>query len=322
MNQHKIVTVTLNPSVDKTITVDGWTQFGLNRALRTRVDAGGKGINVAKVLKDFGANVLVTGLIAGNQGAFLLNRLKEAEIAQDFLEIAGETRTNLKIFDESVHKMTELNETGFSVTAEALAEYQQRFQQAMEQTAVVVLSGSLPPGVPKQFYAECITLAKANGVKAILDADGAALAAGIQAVPYAVKPNLHELEMLTGKQFTSKAAVAAAARELIQTGISVVIVSMGADGAVVVGREEAYQVDSWHIPVKSATGAGDSMVAALAYSLVHQASLYDIAKITTAAGTITASKEGTQTCTLTEVQQSLQFVAVNTLQLIPYFNIF
>ncbi len=311
MNSRKIVTVTLNPSIDKTITVDGWTQFGLNRALRTRVDAGGKGINVAKVLKDFGANVLVTGLIAGNQGEFLLNRLHDAKIAVDFLEIAGETRTNLKIFDESVHKMTELNETGFWVAEEALEEYRRRFQQAMAQTDVVVLSGSLPPGVPKRFYAECIEIAKLHGVQTILDADGEALAAGIQAIPYAVKPNLHELEMLTGKQFISKAEVAAAAQALIQTGIAVVIVSMGADGAVVVGREEAFQVDSWDIPVKSATGAGDSMVAALAYSLVQQATLYDISKITTAAGTITASKEGTQTCTWKEVQQSLQYVAVN-----------
>ncbi|QAT50790.1 1-phosphofructokinase [Caproiciproducens sp. NJN-50] len=311
--KQNILTVAMNPSIDKTITIEKLNPFGLNRVLDSRADPGGKGINVAKALKNFGVNVTVTGLIAGDQGKLLLNALKKDAISADFLEISGETRTNLKIFDSSVKKTTEINETGFFVSEKVLSCFQQKFAAFLENTGIVVLSGSLPPGVPADFYSGCISAAKAAGVKTLLDADGLALKEGIEAIPYAVKPNLHELEMLQGRKFNFKEEVAEAAANLIRTGIEIVIVSMGADGAVVANREETFKVDSWNICVKSATGSGDSMVAALAYSILNRSSLYDIAKITTAAGSITASKEGTQICTRDEVLQSLEKVTVTSI---------
>lgn len=308
--QQDVITVTLNPCIDKTIAIEKLVPYGLNRVVNSRSDPGGKGINVARVLKNFGVGVTVTGLIAGSQGTILKGALKQAQITEDFLEISGETRTNLKIFDESVNKTTEINETGFQVSSQMLTEFQKKFDGLLQKTSMVVLSGSLPPGVPKNFYADCISMAKARGVKALLDADGEALAAGMRAIPYAVKPNKHELEALTGRSFKNREEIVKAAMELIRTGIEVVIISLGANGAVVVNSEDAYLVDSWDIKVKSATAAGDSMVASLAYSILNQGSLFDIAKITTAAGTITASKPGTEICTFDEVQQSLEKVTV------------
>lgn len=308
--KNSVVTVTLNPSIDKTITIEKLVPYGLNRVVRSRTDPGGKGINVARVLKNFGVDVTVTGLIAGRQGEALLGALQSASIRADFLEIPGETRTNLKIFDESANKTTEINETGFEVSPQDLTGFRQKFKNFLKEAAIVVLSGSLPPGVPPDFYADCIDAANAAGVKALLDADGDALKKGIRSIPYAVKPNLHELELLSGRTFSGKKEVAEAARSLIRSGIEIVIVSMGAEGAVVAGRGEAYGVDSWDIPVKSATGAGDSMVAALASSILNHSTLAEIAKITTAAGTVTASKEGTQICLLEEVTQSLGNVTV------------
>ncbi|MCI1966904.1 MAG: 1-phosphofructokinase [Oscillospiraceae bacterium] len=305
-----IITVTLNPSIDKTIAIEKLFPYGLNRVIHSRTDPGGKGINVARALKNFGINVSVTGLIAGRQGRLLMDALQNAGIQADFLEIQGETRTNLKIFDESVHRTTEINETGFYVSSENLARFQGKFQGLIQRTKMVVLGGSLPPGIPPEFYAECVSAAKAAGAKVLLDADGAALKAGIQSVPYAVKPNLQELETLSGCRFSGKREIAEAAQNLTRSGIEIVIVSMGADGAVVVNREEAYAVDSWQIPVKSATGAGDSMVAALAASVLNHRSLTEIAKWTTAAGTVTASKEGTLICSLEEVTRSLNQVKV------------
>lgn len=306
----KVLTVTLNPSIDKTITVEKFVPYGLNRVLKTRQDPGGKGINVAKVLKNFGVDVTVFGLIAGSQGKLLKDFLNRAEIETDFLQIPGETRTNLKIFDESINKMTEINETGFQVTPEILDSFRNKFKESIQGAAMVVLSGSLPPGIPDDFYAECIAVAKSEGIKTVLDADAGALSEGIKAVPYAVKPNIHELELLNGRHFTNSNEVVDAVKALINTGIEIVIVSMGADGAIVANKDEAYKVDSWDIAVKSATGAGDSMVGSLVYSLLRNDSLYEIAKITTAAGTITASKEGTQICTGNEVLQSLENVTV------------
>ncbi|HEX3017307.1 MAG TPA: 1-phosphofructokinase [Caproicibacter sp.] len=306
----KVLTVTLNPSIDKTITVEKFVPYGLNRVLKTRQDPGGKGINVAKVLKNFGVDVTVFGLIAGSQGKLLTDFLNKAEIETDFLQIPGETRTNLKIFDESINKMTEINETGFQVTPEILDSFRNKFKESIRGAAMVVLSGSLPPGIPDGFYAECIAAAKSEEIRTVLDADAGALAEGIKAVPYAVKPNIHELELLNGRHFTNSNEVVDAVKALINTGIEIVIVSMGADGAIVANKDEAFKVDSWDIPVKSATGAGDSMVGSLVYSLLRNDSLYEIAKITTAAGTITASKEGTQICTKNEVLQSLENVTV------------
>lgn len=305
----------MNPSIDKTIVIEKLEPYALNRVISSRTDLGGKGINVAKVLKNFGVDVSVIGLIAGKQGKFLQKSLQDAKISTDFLEIEGETRTNLKIFDRSVNKTTEINESGFYVSKKNLALFKEKFKNSIKNAEIVVLSGSLPPGVPKSFYADCISIAKAEGVKVLLDADGCALEEGIKSIPYAIKPNLHELEALSKRKFTTKLEIAQAARDLIKTGIELVIVSLGANGAVVVNKDEAYDVDSWDIVVKSATGAGDSMVAALAYSLLHNSTLYKIAEITTAAGTVTTSKEGSLLCSLQEVIQSLHNVVVKKIAL-------
>lgn len=309
-----VVAVTLNPSLDKTIAVKTLVPYGLNRVVESRLDPGGKGINVARVLQSFGAGVTVTGFIAGAAGRRLMGFLQDAGLPSDFLEIAGETRTNLKVFDQAAGKTTEINESGCTVSAGDLEQFRAKFRNLCANTEVAVLSGSLPPGVPADFYAQCIRIARAAGVKTILDADGAALRNGLQETPYAVKPNIHELESLIGRRLDGPQAVLGAARDLIGQGVGIVIVSMGPDGAVVADAREAYKVDSWDIPVKSATGAGDSMVGSLAYSILRGDSLYDIAKITTSAGTITASKPGTQICTRAEVLDSLRFVTVSKLE--------
>lgn len=304
----KVIAVTMNPSIDKTIVIEHLVPYGLNRALSVRCDPGGKGINVARVLKNLGADVTVFGLIAGEQGKHLVNFLKSADISADFIQNPGETRTNLKIFDQSTNKTTEINETGFDVTPEVLESFKRRFREIVREAEIVILSGSLPPGIPEGFYRECIEIAKAQGAKSVLDADAEALSKGIRAVPYAVKPNLHELESLEGHPLSGRDEIVDAAQKLIDSGIEIVIVSMGPDGAIVMDRKEKYKVDSWDVEVKSATGAGDSMVAALSYSILNNDSLLEMCKITTAAGTVTASKEGTQICTWGEVMHSLQKV--------------
>lgn len=307
----KVFTVTLNPSIDKTVVIDRLQPYGLNRVLQSESDPGGKGINVARVLHSFGTEVVVTGFVAGSTGKMLADFLQTTGLVCDFLEIPGQTRTNMKVFDQTEKKMTEINESGCAVAAGDLVKFEDKFKSLCRNTRLVVLSGSLPPGVPDNIYARLIKTAKSADVMAILDADGEALRKGILSVPYAVKPNIHELSELVGRPLKTAKEVLGAGRELTAKGIRIVIVSLGPDGAVVLNDREAYKVDSWDIPIKSATGAGDSMVGSLADAILRDATLDDIARITTAAGTITASKPGTQLCTKQEVMESLHLVAIH-----------
>ncbi|MEA5078299.1 MAG: 1-phosphofructokinase [Anaerolineaceae bacterium] len=309
--KEKVLSVTLNPSIDKTIQVEELKPYELNRVLASRVDPGGKGINVAKALKNFGVEAVATGLIAGKNGQNMLEELQQAGITLDFYEIEGETRTNIKIVDLDNQKTTEINEKGFLVTEKDLNGFREKYQSLLKFTDVVVLSGSLPPGIPSDFYYECISLAKLLGKKVILDADGDALKQGLLAAPFAIKPNLQELETILELKLNDLNAIIDAAKQFIQKGIEIVIVSIGADGAVIGNKDHFYKADTWPVKVKGATGSGDSMVAALAYSILKNSSLEEIARITTAAGTITASKDGSQICDLNDVLNSLNRVELH-----------
>lgn len=305
-----VVTVTLNPAIDKTIVIEKLNVGGLNRVQSARMDPGGKGINVAKVLNQFGVQVTAAGLLAGTQGKSLLHYLALEKITANFLTIPGETRTNLKIVDSSSNKTTEINEAGFVVGDTEINRFKAQLPELLDEAAYLVLSGSLPPGVGSGIYRELVEIAKGKGVKTILDADDAALFEGIQAVPFAIKPNIHELGNLTGNNLADDQDVICAGRKILEKGIEIIIVSMGAQGAVIMDQTATYRV--WPDPIvpKSTVGAGDSMVAVLAYSLLSQFSLEDTAQWVTAAGTVTASKPGTQVCSLAEVRQFLNKVKI------------
>ncbi|MDQ0062145.1 1-phosphofructokinase [Paenibacillus harenae] len=305
-----IHTVTLNPAVDKTVTVENFSFGELNRIKTTRTDAGGKGINVAKVLHRFSVPVKALGFQAGHEGKVILEKLREQGIPSYLIEAEGETRTNLKVVDERTKQTTELNEAGFSPSEALLGEFVERFELSLSEASLVVLGGSLPPGTPVDYYKRLIELANRQGVRTILDADGEALALGIEAVPFALKPNIHELEALFDSTFTTDEQIIYAAQQLIRKGISYVIVSMGGEGSILVSEREAIRAKPFPITPLSTVGAGDSMVAAMAYCFVHGKSFEDMARWTSAAGTVTASKSGTEVCTLDEVQDKLGLVDI------------
>lgn len=311
----KVITITLNPALDKTVTIEKLNKGGLNRVNDLRIDAGGKGINVAKVLSRFGVEVLATGLIAGSQGQTLLSLLEEEKIHAQFLRIPGDTRTNLKVVEEVSNITTEINEPGFTVRAGELEQFTNKLSGLLEDASFLVLSGSLPGGVDENIYSEFIKLARSKGVKTVLDADGAALQEGIKAGPYAVKPNIHELEKLVGRKLPDDGEIVKAAQELQQQGVEIVAVSMGADGALLMDRKEVLRIKTFDITPMSTVAAGDSMVAALVYSLQKEFSLEQTAKWISAAGTITASKPGTQVCSFEEVRQSIGLVRVKAIEI-------
>ncbi|MBP2645717.1 MAG: 1-phosphofructokinase [Firmicutes bacterium] len=306
-----VVTVTLNPALDKTVVVSKFEVGGLNRVQSMRTDPGGKGINVARVLTGFGVAVNATGLIAGTQGQLVKRYLEEEKISESFVTIPGQTRTNLKVVDASTKVTTEINEAGFSVGQEEINNFKQQLTRLLEDASFLVLSGSLPPQVDSRIYGKLIEIARAKGVKTVLDADDSALDLGIAARPVAIKPNIYELEKLVGRSLTEDAAVITASREIIGRGVEIVIVSMGAQGSLVVGKDEAYRATVEPMIPKSTVGAGDSMVGVLVYSLLEGFPLSKIAQWVTAAGSVTASKPGTEVCKLPEVEQFLPKVHVS-----------
>ncbi|WP_199620245.1 1-phosphofructokinase [Paenibacillus alkalitolerans] len=305
-----VITITLNPAWDKTVTVDEFVFGGLNRIQDIRTDAGGKGINVAKVLKKFQLDVTAWGLNGGFQGHVIQEKLKSMGIRTDFLEANGETRTNLKIIEQKSKQTTELNESGFSADHALLDRFIVRYQEHVGEASIVVLGGSLPPGTPKDYYKTLIEIGRAKGIPTVLDADGEALKHGIEAVPYAVKPNIHELELLFGRTFSTDEQIVSAARELIAKGIQYVNVSMGGKGSILVHESGAIRAKPFPITPLSTVGAGDSMVAAMVYCILHHKPLEETARWCSAAGTITASKPGTEVCSLEEVLAKLELVQI------------
>lgn len=312
-----VVTVTLNPAIDKTIVVESLTVGEVNRVKSSRLDAGGKGINVAKVLQQFAVEVTATGFIGGAQGQLLHQYLAAEQIGVDFLEVPGETRTNLKIVDDSTGITTEVNEAGFTVASSELERLKEKLAGLLEGGSFLVLSGSLPPCTSHAIYRELIEMACSKGVKTILDADGEALQEGIKAAPFAIKPNIHELEKLVGRPLPDTAAILQAASAILAQGVSLMIVSMGAKGAVIVDQTQAFWAKTGTILPGSTVGAGDSMVAALVYAWRRRFSLAQIAQWVTAAGTVTASKAGTQVCSMAEVKAFMDQVGIEPLRRLP-----
>ena len=297
----KIITVTLNPCLDKTISLNGFCEGGLNRAEAVRTDAGGKGINVAKVLKRFGSDVLALGVMGDRGSDVFYAELEQRNISYDFLTISGGIRTNYKLFDSEKKQVTEINEPGFSLSEAEVLKLVLLIEKYLPEAAVMVLAGSMAPGIPKDMYNRLIMRAKAYGVKVILDADGGALSSGLSATPFAIKPNRFELEQLADKTLSDEKDLLEYGQTLLDTGIALLCVSLGQEGALFMTREAAYRVIPAPIQCMSTVGAGDSMVAAIAFSTVMNMDLLKLSKMATAAGSITASKPGTEVCSFEEV---------------------
>ena len=290
-----ITTITLNPAVDKTVEILDFEVGSVNRVASIRQDAGGKGINVSKVIMTMGGKSRATGLLGGAAGKFIIDYLDQADIENNFLTIEGETRTNLKIVDSKRKTNTDINEAGPLVALEDIEELEKIIFEKLEKDAVVVFSGSIPANMDKDLYGKWIKVAKQSGAKTILDADGELLKHGVEAGPYLVKPNIHELERLFDTKINGIQEAEKQARSLIEMyGIELVAVSLGAKGAIFLNKESSLYAHGIDVEVKSTVGAGDSMVAALAYSMDMGYSFEKSVRLAVASGTANVMTTGTQ----------------------------
>jgi 1-phosphofructokinase len=290
-----IATVTLNPALDKTMAISGFAVGRTNRASIEQIDAGGKGINVAKAARQLGCPVIALGFLAGANGRWVADALAAQGIPCDFVWVPGETRVNLKIKDPLTGTETEINEPGFQVGAEHVQALMRRVEEQAGQCSVMVFSGSLPPGVPPEIYAEFIRIARNHGAQTILDAAGAALKHGIAAGPDLIKPNRAEAEEVLETKIDGELGLVGAARRFLALGARVVVLSLGADGALAVSQRERWRAYSPPVTASSSIGAGDAMVAALAFAMTRGLALPDALRLATAAGAATVATNGSAT---------------------------
>lgn len=298
-----VITVTLNPAMDKTLSIDDFKTGQVNRASSMRYDIGGKGINVSKVLKNFGIDTLCTGFLGGIWQSFFEKELDKRGIKHKFVHIDGNTRTNTKIVDAKNNTHTDINEAGPIISEGELQEFIEIFRELCSSDSIVILSGGINPSVPKNIYATLAAIAKEKGALVILDADGEALGEGIKSKPFLIKPNHHELKTLLGIDTSSIPNIIKAAEVLKEKGISNIMVSMGEEGALYFSEEGVFKGEALKVPVKSTVGAGDSMVAAIVYSLLNKLDSEDTLAMAEAAGTAAVMLEGTEACTLNQVNE-------------------
>lgn len=311
----RIITVTLNPAVDKTVRVESLHIGGLNRVREAREDAGGKGINVSRAVCALGGETLAMGLLGGRQGAFIRETLDKTEVPSCFTLISGETRTNVKVVDDDGN-VTEINEAGPTVTDAEIDILYKGMEAAIREDDLVILSGSAPGSVPKTIYADLIGLVHRHGARALLDADGALFREGLTAKPDIIKPNLDELSTYCKEQHVEmtgeneKERALSAARVLAERGIAEILVSMGSQGAVLLTGKEAWYAPAVPVTVCSTVGAGDTMAAAYALSFMRGCMPGERLSFATAAAAGAVTTKGTRPPSLELVTQLKDRVCV------------
>ena len=309
-----IYTVTLNPALDKTVEIPSLTVDAVNRITSMRTDPGGKGINVSKVIQKLGGASVAAGILGGATGRAILSALTEMGLTTLFHFVEGETRTNMKIIDPDNHTNTDINEPGVTVSEEILEKLLEELLAKVTKEDIVVISGSMPKGSPKDTYYTWTKAFREKGAKVILDADGDLLKAGLKASPYLIKPNNHELGALTGRALETPEEIAETAAELMKEyGIGKVVVSMGGDGAVYVTKDKTIYAVGLKVPVGSTVGAGDSVVAALAVSEEEGKTLEETVRLSTAVGAANVMCSGTQAAEYEVVETLLPKVVFRTI---------
>jgi 1-phosphofructokinase len=286
-----IVTVTANPAVDRILVVPGFAAGSTNRAASERTDVGGKGVNVARHLARLGGDVIATGFLGSPDVFGVVAALRHDGVQHDFVRIAGEMRINLKILDPDSGQETEINESGPSLGPDAVDDLLEKLRVLAKRCAVMVFSGSLPPGVPDDFYARAIELAAAAGALTVLDAAGAALVHGIGARPDLVKANRTEAQEFLGSSRLDDVDLVAGARRLLDKGARTAVISIGAGGAVSASAAGVWRAWAPSITPRNTVGSGDAMVAALAWGLTRSLSPPEALRFATALGSAAAASD-------------------------------
>lgn len=277
-----ILTVTANAAIDKRYVVERFGVGNVNRVKSCAANAGGKGINVARVASIAGEKMTATGFLGGHAGKFISERVEARGIKSDFVWCEGESRTCINIWDEVEKKQTEFLEPGFSVTSKDCDRLIGKFTSILPECRVVTISGSAPKGADSSLYKRMLRAAREAGKPVILDTSGALLEDCLLERPTMIKPNIDEIRALTGRPMNSREALLRAARDLHDDGIEIVVISLGGDGSLVSCMEGVYDVKVPKIDAVNTVGCGDSMIAGFAVGMSRGLSMTETIRLASA----------------------------------------
>jgi len=299
-----IYTLTLNPSVDYIIELDEVQLGELNRIGNPSKFAGGKGINVSRVLNRMGVSSEALGFIGGFTGDYIVDQLKKENISANFVQVDEDTRINVKVKADTE---TELNANGPVISEEKFAELKEKISELTSED-LLVLAGSIPSTLPKTTYEELVEICHKNNVSFVVDAEGELLNKVLPYNPFLIKPNHHELGELFDTTITSVEEVIPYAKKLLERGAQNVIVSLAGDGAVLVNEHETIISTVPKGELKSSVGAGDSMVAGFLAKYQETQDIRAAFRYSVASGSATAFSIGL--CTKEKVESLLPQVVI------------
>jgi 1-phosphofructokinase len=277
-----IATITLNPAIDHTAAIPNFRVGEVNRVEWDQADPGGKGVNVASFLADFGFSVAASGFL-GKENVELFRALfTQKGILDQFILLSGKTRVNIKIIDSIQHQVTDVNFPGQNPSSQDVEDLYGAIATLSQTHDWFILSGSIPAGLSTHIYAHLVAHLKEQGKTVLLDASGEGLRQAVPFAPYAIKPNIDELQELVGHSLETEEAIAHAAQDLLAQGIHSVIVSMGAKGAIFAEGETIIIARPPQMEVVSTVGAGDAMVSGFVTGKLRGMAIDDCARLATA----------------------------------------
>ncbi len=306
-----IYTVTLNPAVDRELLVDEIVFSVVLRASEWRVDCGGKGFNVSRMLKSLGVASIALGFAAGKTGEFLEQSLQALDIKTDFVRTRGETRTNVSIVSSDDTRYIKVNEPGPTICKTDVDKLVQKVTDLVRPGDWWVLAGSLPPGAPRETYGNLASIIQSADAHVIIDTSDQCLIESCRATPFMVKPNDAEAKAITGLPVNTPEQLAAAGAAIRSMGPANVVISLGKKGAMLVNGQEAWLAASPEIVEQNPIGAGDAMVAGLVWGLSQDADLSEALRRGIACGAATAAQKGTAVGTLEQVKDLLSQVRLS-----------
>jgi 6-phosphofructokinase 2 len=292
-----IMTITMNPCIDKSTSVDNVVAERKLRCSRPRYEPGGGGINVSRAMHRLGEDSKALYLAGGSVGDMLKQLLDKEHIRHEPFEIGAMVRESLVVYEESSEQQYRFGMPGPEIQEREWQKFMERLDEIAPKPDFIIGSGSLPPGVPEDFYARVSKWGKHHGTKTIVDTPGGPLSLACKEGVFLVKPNLRELEILAGKRIENEEEQENHARRLVdECGTEVVVVSLGAAGALFAWKEGVDRVRAPTVPIKSKVGAGDSMVAGIMTALKRGWEIPDAVRFGVAAGAAAVMTEGTELC--------------------------
>jgi tagatose 6-phosphate kinase len=309
-----IATATMNASIDKLYQVERVEMGSVMRVKSCGDTAGGKGLNVSRIARSLGEQVLAVGIVGGHAGRRVEELLRADGVESDFAKATVETRCCVNVRDISTGVHTEFLEPGAQVGEDALEDFYERFQQAVKKSSVVAISGSLPAGVPADCYAKLASYAKEQGKRVIVDASGEALRLCLGARPTMLKPNMDEIQHISREAVCGRDGLVDAVRGLHGEGVEIAAVSMGKDGVLVACGEGVFHGIPPAIQAVNTVGCGDSMVAGFAVGLSRNWPIQETVRLSVAVSAANALCEQTGSYRREDLERLLPLVEIKRIE--------